>query len=249
VNRVARAWAELMRLLGYERYAAQGGDMGALITPELGRVVPESVIGIHVNAATLGFQPLGPVPENVQAQLTEQERQRLAAIGTFATEGSGYMAIQSTRPQTLAYGLTDSPVGQLAWIIEKFKEWSNPSAELPEDAVDRDTLLTNVMLYWLTATGGSAARMYYEGRKYGERGWFPLTRSEVPTAVANFAGDMAIRRWAEEANTIVRWTDFDRGRHFAALDECFRIGMCDVSCPLTSKTARSGSLIRAAWID
>jgi hypothetical protein len=107
------------------------------------------------------------------------------------------------------YGLTDSPIGQLAWIVEKFKEWSNRSAEVPEDAVERDTLLTNVMVYWLTATGGSAARMYYEGRKYAERGWFPLRRSEVPTAVANFAGDMAIRRWAEEANTVVRWTEFD----------------------------------------
>ncbi len=207
-----------MRRLGYQRYAAQGGDMGALITPELGRVAPEAVIGLHVNAATLGFQPLGPVTEDVLAELTDQERQYLAAIGMFAAEGSGYMAIQSTRPQTLAYGLTDSPVGQLAWIIEKFKEWSTPSAELPDDAVDRDTLLTNVMLYWLTATAGSAARVYYEGRMYAQSGWFPLTRSEVPTAVANFAGDMAIRHWAEEANTIVRWSEFDRGGHFAALE-------------------------------
>jgi pimeloyl-ACP methyl ester carboxylesterase len=217
-NRVARAWVELMSRLGYERFAAQGGDMGALITPELGRVAPESVIGIHVNAATLGFQPMGPVSEDVVGQLTDSERQRLAAIGAFAAGGSGYMAIQSTRPQTLAYGLTDSPAGQLAWIMEKFKEWTNPSAELPEDAIGRDTLLTNVMLYWLTATGGSAARMYYEGQKYGQSGWFPLKRSEVPTTVANFAGDMAIRHFAEEANTIVRWSDFERGGHFAALE-------------------------------
>ncbi|MFD9510673.1 epoxide hydrolase family protein [Streptomyces mirabilis] len=217
-NRVARAWVELMHRLGYERFAAQGGDLGALITPEIGRVAPESVIGIHVNAATLGFQPMGPAPEDVVAKLTDQEQQRLAAIGMFAAVGSGYMAIQSTRPQTLAYGLTDSPAGQLAWIIEKFKEWSNPSAELPEDAIDRDTLLTNVMLYWLTATGGSAARMYYEGGKYAQAGWFPLTRSQVPTAVANFAGDTAIRHWAEVANTVVRWSEFDRGGHFAALE-------------------------------
>ena len=216
VNRVARAWAELMRRLGYERYAAQGGDMGALITPALGRVAPESVIGIHVNAAAVGFQPLGPVPEDVQAQLTDEERERLAAAGAFSADGTGYRAIQSTRPQTLAYGLTDSPVGQLAWIIEKFKEWSNPSAELPEDAVDRDTLLTNVMLYWLTATAGSAARMYYESSQVTD--WFPTTDSGVPTAVANFAGDTAIRRFAEEANTIVRWSEFDRGGHFAALE-------------------------------
>jgi epoxide hydrolase len=216
VSRVARAWAELMRRLGYERYAAQGGDMGALISPALGRVAPESVIGIHVNAAAVGFQPLGPVPEDVQAELTEAERERLAAAGAFSEDGTGYRAIQSTRPQTLAYGLTDSPVGQLAWIIEKFKEWSNPSAELPEDAVDRDTLLTNVMLYWLTATAGSAARMYYESTQ--DTDWFPTTSSGVPTAVANFPEDTAIRRFAEEANTIVRWSEFDRGGHFAALE-------------------------------
>lgn len=216
VNRVARAWAELMRRLGYGRYAAQGGDMGALISPALGRLAPDSVIGIHVNAASVGFQPLGPVPEDVQAQLTDEERQRLAAISAFGEDGTGYRAIQSTRPQTLAYGLTDSPVGQLAWIIEKFKEWSNPTAELPEDAVDRDTLLTNVMLYWLTATAGSAARMYYESTHVTD--WFPTTNSGVPTAVANFAGDTAIRRIAEETNTIVRWSEFARGGHFAALE-------------------------------
>ncbi|EOD63202.1 hydrolase [Amycolatopsis vancoresmycina DSM 44592] len=120
MTRVALAWAELMRRLGYERYAAQGGDLGALISPELGRVAPGAVIGIHVNAATVGFQPSGPVPEAVRAQLTAAERQRLAALGRFTAEGTGYRAIQSTRPQTLAYGLTDSPAGQLAWIIEKF---------------------------------------------------------------------------------------------------------------------------------
>jgi pimeloyl-ACP methyl ester carboxylesterase len=216
VNRVARAWAELMRRLGYERYAAQGGDMGALISPALGRVAPESVVGIHVNAAAVGFQPLGPVPEDVQAELTDGERERIAAAGEFSEDGTGYRAIQSTRPQTLAYGLNDSPVGQLAWIIEKFKEWSNPSAELPEDAVDRDTLLTNVMQYWLTGTAGSSARMYYESTQITD--WFPTTSSGVPTAVANFPGDMAIRRFAEETNTIVRWSEFDRGGHFAALE-------------------------------
>ncbi|MCX5597918.1 epoxide hydrolase [Streptomyces phaeochromogenes] len=216
VGRTARAWAELMRRLGYERYGAQGGDLGALISPALGRVAPESVIGVHVNAASVGFIPLGPVAEDVQAELTDRERQSLAAIGRFTSDGFGYNVLQSTRPQTLAYGLTDSPVGQLAWIMEKFKEWTHSSAELPEDAVDRDTLLTNVMLYWLTGTGGSAARMYYENGHSGD--WFPVTRSEVPTAVANFGEDVAIRRWTEETNTVVRWTEFDRGGHFAALE-------------------------------
>ncbi|MDQ0953599.1 pimeloyl-ACP methyl ester carboxylesterase [Streptomyces phaeochromogenes] len=216
VGRTARAWAELMRRLGYERYGAQGGDLGALISPALGRIAPESVIGVHVNAASVGFIPLGPVDEEVQAELTDRERQSLAAIGRFTSDGFGYNVLQSTRPQTLAYGLTDSPVGQLAWIMEKFKEWTHSSAELPEDAVDRDTLLTNVMLYWLTGTAGSAARMYYENGHSGD--WFPVTRSEVPTAVANFGEDVAIRRWTEETNTVVRWTEFDRGGHFAALE-------------------------------
>ncbi|MFF3712541.1 epoxide hydrolase family protein [Streptomyces phaeochromogenes] len=216
VGRTARAWAELMRRLGYERYGAQGGDLGALISPALGRIAPGSVIGVHVNAASVGFIPLGPVAEDVQAELTDRERQSLAAIGRFTSDGFGYNVLQSTRPQTLAYGLTDSPVGQLAWIMEKFKEWTHSSAELPEDAVDRDTLLTNVMLYWLTGTAGSAARMYYENGHSGD--WFPVTRSEVPTAVANFGEDVAIRRWTEETNTVVRWTEFDRGGHFAALE-------------------------------
>ncbi|GGN89920.1 microsomal epoxide hydrolase [Streptomyces albiflavescens] len=217
VSRTARAWAELMRRLGYERYGAHGGDLGALISPELGRIAPESVIGVHVNAASVGFIPLGPVPDDVQAELTDQERRRLASIATFTTDGFGYNAIQSTRPQTLAYGLTDSPVGQLAWIFEKFKEWTHSSAQLPEDAVDRDVLLTNVMLYWLTGTAGPAARMYYENSHSGD--WFPVSRSAVPTAVANFDEDVAIRRWAEQTNTIVRWTEFDRGGHFAALEQ------------------------------
>ncbi|WP_329443954.1 epoxide hydrolase family protein [Streptomyces canus] len=216
VNRVARAWAELMRRLGYERYGAQGGDLGALISPALGRVAPESVVGVHVNAASVGFIPLGPVDEEAQQGLTDRERRSLASIAEFTTDGFGYNALQSTRPQTLSYALTDSPVGQLAWIMEKFQAWTHSSATLPEDAIDRDTLLTNVMLYWLTGTAGSAARMYYENSHVPD--WFPTAASGVPTAVANFGEDVAIRRWAEEVNTLVRWTEFDRGGHFAALE-------------------------------
>ncbi|MEV3912087.1 epoxide hydrolase family protein [Streptomyces canus] len=216
VNRVARAWAELMRRLGYERYGAQGGDLGALISPALARVAPESVAGVHVNAASVGFIPLGPVDEEAQQGLTARERQSLASIAEFTTDGFGYNALQSTRPQTLSYALTDSPVGQLAWIMEKFQAWTHSSATLPEDAMDRDTLFTNVMLYWLTGTAGSAARMYYENSHVPD--WFPTATSGVPTAVANFGEDVAIRRWAEQANTLVRWTEFDRGGHFAALE-------------------------------
>ncbi|MFF7072501.1 epoxide hydrolase [Streptomyces pseudovenezuelae] len=216
VNRVARAWAELMRRLGYERYGAQGGDMGALIAPALARIAPESVVGVHVNAASVGFIPLGPVDDKAREGLTDRELRSLASIAEFTTDGFGYNALQSTRPQTLSYGLTDSPVGQLAWIMEKFQAWTHSSAALPEDAIDRDTLLTNVMLYWLTGTAGSAARMYYENSHVPD--WFPTQTSGVPTAVANFGEDVAIRRWAEQANTLVRWTEFDRGGHFAALE-------------------------------
>jgi pimeloyl-ACP methyl ester carboxylesterase len=216
VNRVARAWAELMHRLGYERYGAQGGDLGALISPALARVAPESVVGVHVNAASVGFIPLGPVDEEARDGLTDRERRSLTSIAEFTTDGFGYNALQSTRPQTLSYALTDSPVGQLAWIMEKFQAWTHSSAALPEDAIDRDTLLTNVMLYWLTGTAGSAARMYYENSHVPD--WFPTTSSGVPTAVANFGEDVAIRRWAEQVNTVVRWTEFDRGGHFAALE-------------------------------
>jgi epoxide hydrolase len=215
-TRVAGAWAELMRRLGYERYGAQGGDMGALISPDLGRVDSDHVVGVHVNAASVGFIPLGPVDLEVMAGLGEIDRQRLALIQHFTTELWGYNALQSTRPATLAHALTDSPVGQLAWIVEKFKDWTDESAALPEDAVDRDCILTNVMLYWLTRTAGSAANIYYEGMHTGE--WSPPVRSPVPTGVAVFAQDPAIRHFGEQANTIIHWTDFDTGGHFAALE-------------------------------
>ncbi|AKE01116.1 epoxide hydrolase (plasmid) [Rhodococcus erythropolis] len=218
-NRIAKAWAELMSRLGYDRYAAQGGDLGALVTPELGRVAPQALIGIHLNAASLGFTPLGPPSDDDIAQLADTDMAKLGAMKEFQDTGTGYQAIQSTRPQTLSYGLTDSPVGQLAWIIEKFKEWSNPGAVLPDDAIERDLLLTNVSIYWLTATGGSAGRVYYEGRVYySAGGGMPLTNSGVPTAVANFAGDTAIRYFGEQANTIARWNEYGTGGHFAALE-------------------------------
>jgi pimeloyl-ACP methyl ester carboxylesterase len=213
--RVTRAFADLMARLGYERYGAQGGDFGAFVSPELGRLAPDRVVGVHVNAASLGFIPLGPVDDADAAALTEVERRRLAMLRNFRTEEWGYNAIQSTRPQTLAYGLTDSPAGQLAWIAEKFRMWTDEAAELPEDAVDRDHLLTNVSVYWLTGTAGSSARLYHEN---AHGAWAPPRRSEVPTGVAVFGQDVSIRRYAEQANTIVHWSDFERGGHFAAME-------------------------------
>ncbi|MGH2675415.1 MAG: epoxide hydrolase family protein [Actinomycetota bacterium] len=211
-TRVARAWADLMSRLGYERYGAQGGDWGAMVTPELGRVDQDHVVGVHVNAATVGFIPMGPPDE--MATFTDAEKVRLDRLNNYLAEMAGYFQIQSTRPQTLAYGLHDSPVGQLAWIVEKFKEWTH-DADVPEDAVDRDHMLTNVMLYWLTGTAGSSAQIYYEGMHSGSWGSEP---GPTPTGVANFAEDVAIRRYAEQGNNIVHWSEFDRGGHFAAME-------------------------------
>ncbi|WP_181780626.1 epoxide hydrolase family protein [Pseudonocardia pini] len=206
-HRIATAFAELMRRLGYDRYAAQGGDFGAFVVPDLGRVDAEHVVGVHVNAATMGFIPFGAVPAEEQAALTDVEQARLARLQTYLADGNGYFQIQATRPQTVAHALADSPAGQLAWVLEKFHEWS-------VCPIDRDRILTNVMLYWLTDTAGSAANLYYESM-HSER-W--PSRSGVPTGVAAFAEDVAIRRYAEAVNTITHWSDFETGGHFAALE-------------------------------
>jgi pimeloyl-ACP methyl ester carboxylesterase len=213
--RTARAWAELMRRLGYDRYGAQGGDMGAMVSPELGRVDTGHVVGIHVNAASVGFIPLGPVDEADLAKFTDADRAAMKRIEWFRNEEFGYNLVQSTRPATIGYALTDSPVGQLAWIVEKVRAWTDPALDRPEDAIDRDRILTDVMMYWLTGTAASAANLYYE-LAHGD--WAPPVKSPVPTGVANFAVDPAIRVIAEHANTIVHWTQFDRGGHFAALE-------------------------------
>jgi len=209
--RVAQAWADLMRRLGYERYGAQGGDTGAMVSPRLGQIDSEHVVGIHVNS--LVTFPSGQ-PDELK-DLSDGDQKRLELMQRWQNELSGYAILQSTRPQTLSYALTDSPVGQLAWIVEKFKDWTDPAAVLPEDAVDRDRLLTNVSIYWLTATAGSSARIYYEGAKsWGEAS----EPSGVPTGVAVFPMDVTIRPIAERAHNIVRWTEFDRGGHFAAME-------------------------------
>jgi pimeloyl-ACP methyl ester carboxylesterase len=212
IRRVAQAFAELMRRLGYDRYGVQGGDLGALIAPDMGRMDDQHVTGVHVNAATMGFIPFGPMDEDTLAGLSSVERERIARRDAYLTEGNGYFQIQATRPQTVSYGLTDSPVGLLAWIVEKFKEWTH--GDLPEESVDRDRMLTNVAIYWFTGTAGSAANMYYENM---HSGLWP-TPSTTPTGVAVFAEDIAIRRYAEQGNNIVHWSDFDTGGHFAALE-------------------------------
>jgi len=213
-RRIAGALAELMARLGYGRYGAQGGDFGAFVAPDLGRVDPDHVIGVHVNAATMGFIPFGDIPEQDQATFSPAEKERAQRLQGYLAEGNGYFQIQSTRPQTLSYALTDSPAGQLAWIVEKFKEWTNTGHALPEDAIPRDEILADVSVYWFTGTAGSTANLYYESMHSGD--W--PTPSPVPTGVAVFAEDVAIRRYAEHANNIVHWSDFGTGGHFAALE-------------------------------
>ncbi|MFB9831646.1 epoxide hydrolase family protein [Actinoallomurus acaciae] len=220
--RIAAAFGELMRRLGYRRYGAQGGDWGAAISRELGRTHPEQIIGVHLNLIPGTAASAEPTPEELAA-LDPAERARALASWArtqeWERERTGYAVLQCTRPQTLAYGLTDSPVGQLAWIVEKFKEWTD-SGERPEEAVDRDRLLTNVMLYWLTGTAGSSARIYYE-RAHADYWGRPPEPSTAPTALAVFPEEnfIALRHLAERANTIVRWTEYDRGGHFAAMEE------------------------------
>ena len=213
-GRIATAFTALMARLGYDQYGVQGGDIGAFEAPLMGQLDPEHVIGVHVNA--LVTFPSGD-PAELEG-LSEAEQARLARFQNFENDMSGYMSIQGTRPQTLAYGLADSPVGQLAWIVEKFKEWTDPAAALPEDAVDRDHMLTDVSIYWFTNSAGSSANLYYE--TYHDPSLFaPRERGTVPTGVAvSTTQDIAIRRFAERDHNVVHWTEFDQGGHFAAME-------------------------------
>ncbi|MEE8599731.1 epoxide hydrolase family protein [Euzebya tangerina] len=223
-DRMAAAYAVLMDRLGYDHYGTQGGDFGAFIAPAVGRAAPDRVVGAHVNAATYGFIPWGPVDDDERATLSEVERARLDRLARWTDEGMGYFHLQNTKPQTLSYGLADSPVAQLAWMIEKFQAWTHPAPDLPEAAIERDTLLTHVTLYWLTNTGGTSAAAYYED---AHSGWEEADADQasdgeagaVPLGVAVFAEDIAIRRYAEGSNpTITHWSDIDVGGHFAAME-------------------------------
>ena len=215
--RTTRAWAELMSRLGYDRYGAQGGDIGAGITGMLAGVDPGHLAGVHLNSDPLavGAVALPPAEQADAAAVTDAHRATLARMRQFQADGLGYLHLQTTRPQTIAYALNDSPVAQLAWIAEKFREWTDPAAELPEDAVDRDRLLTNVSLYWFTGSGASAAQFLYEAAHAHE--W--PGPSEVPQGWAVFAAtDDLVRRLIDPEEKIAHWSEFDRGGHFAAME-------------------------------
>jgi microsomal epoxide hydrolase len=221
VGRIAQAFAELMRRLGYARYVAQGGDFGSVVALILSELDRSHVLGVHINMLLNG--PVTDQPGEL-AGLTTADLARLDKLSAFRRDGAGYMTIQATRPQTLAYGLTDSPVGQLAWIAEKFFEWGDVRAS-SDDAVARDALLTNVMIYWLTRSAGSSANLYYEVAPMlpNVPGLLPARApNDIPLAVAVFARDMflPVRRFADrEFPNIRQWHEFDRGGHFAAMEE------------------------------
>ena len=210
VERIARAWATLMERLGYGRYGAQGGDWGAMVTASLGHQDPAHVAGIHLNM---------PLAAPGSFDLTDLTPEEVAALESFADHrswGTGYSKEQSTRPQTVGYGLVDSPVGQAAWIIEKFCAWSDCDGH-PEHVFTRDELLDNVMLYWLPAAGASSARLYWES--FVRPGFDEVT---VPTGCSIFPKEIMrmSRRWAATRFTDIRyWNELDRGGHFAAFEQ------------------------------
>ena len=213
-GRVAAALAELMARLGYDRYGVHGGDHGAFLAPRIARDNASHVIGVHVNA--LVTFPTGDPAD--MAALSDADRQRLGAMKQFQDGGSAYMQLAGTRPATIAQLLADSPAGQLAWIAEKYQEWTGGAHELPDEAIGRDAMLTTASIYWLTDTARSVANYYYE-RFHDPAMFAPAPKGTVPTGVAVFpTADYAIRAFAEKTHNITRWTEFGSGGHFPALE-------------------------------
>jgi epoxide hydrolase len=215
LTRTSKAWVELMHRLGYDRYGAHGGDIGGGVSGDLGIHDPAGVVGAHVSTDPTALALIGGMLPDEAEDMTEAQKRRLEELRGWEANGRGYLQIQSTRPQTLAYGLNDSPAAQLAWIVEKFKEWTNPDAELPEDAVDRDQLLTNVSIYWFTGTGASAGRFIYEAA-HAERDWGAM--SPAPAGMAVFAADDLLRYVLNRDGHIEHWSEFEDGGHFPAME-------------------------------
>lgn len=210
VEKIARAWAELMSRLGYTRWVAQGGDWGSAVTTAIGAQAPEGCIGIHVN------MPIGRPGSDDLANPSPDELKALQALQYYQEWDSGYSKQQSTRPQTVGYGLVDSPVGLAGWIFEKMHAWTDNTGS-PFDALSKDAILDNIMLYWLPATGASAARLYWESfAKFGEG------EVTIPAGASAFPKEIipAPRKWAARRYTkLVYWNDLPRGGHFAAWEQ------------------------------
>lgn len=214
VEKIGRAWGMLMARLGYERYVAQGGDWGAIVTQSMGLTETEHCEAIHVNMPIVG-----PDPETMQ-DLTESEQAALEDMTHYTEWGSGYSKQQSTRPQTLGYGLADSPVGQAAWIIEKFWAWTDcdeGGEKHPENVLSKDELLDNVMMYWLTNSAASSAQLYWES--FNSTGIDPI---DMPVGCSIFPKELfrCSKRWAQKRfSSLIYWNELDRGGHFAAFEQ------------------------------
>lgn len=208
--RIARAFAELMDRLGYDRYGAQGGDWGAQVATRIGSLDAEHCAAIHLNMP-VADPPEEPVP------LSDDDKAGLATLREFQREGAGYSIVQSTRPQTVGAALNDSPAGLLAWIVEKFREWSDCDGH-PEPTFTRDQLLTNVMVYWVTQTITSSARLYWE-RQHTDAGLPAYV--DVPTGVARYPKEIirTPRPWVEQRYHVTHWVEMPRGGHFAAMEQ------------------------------
>jgi len=207
-DRIAKAWAELMRRLGYERYVAQGGDWGALVTTRLAQQRPAGLAAIHLNFPLV-------IPDPIPAAQTPEEQRAVEAWARFQSQGFGYYQLQMTRPQTVGYALADSPVGQAAWIYEKFRFWTDNDGD-PESALTRDETLDNITLYWLTDTAASSARLYFEN------GVVPASRVDFPVGCSVFPKEIfrAPRSWADRFYpNLIYWNEPDRGGHFAAFEQ------------------------------
>ncbi|MDJ0789437.1 MAG: alpha/beta fold hydrolase [Myxococcota bacterium] len=210
VQKIAATWTQLMQRLGYERFVAQGGDWGAMVTTAIGMQGDGHCRAIHLN------MPIVPPDPETMSELTPQEQSALAGIKHYQDWDSGYSKQQSTRPQSLGYGLVDSPAGQAAWILEKFWSWTDCNGH-PENALGRDEMLDNVMLYWLPATGASSARLYWESFRNP-----PFDPVKVPVGCSIFPKEIfrSSRRWAEKHfGGLLHWNELDRGGHFAAFEQ------------------------------
>jgi len=207
--------AKLMARLGYDRYGVQGGDWGSIISRWTAFNHAEHVVGMHLNFVT-GTVP--PDPNNPNEGVTEIELARMQERQQFMSTERGYSGIQGTKPQTLGYGLNDSPVGLAAWIVEKFRAWCDCDDDI-ESTFTKDDLLTNITIYWVTGTITSSTRLYYESRNTAPSR--PLGYIDVPTGAALFPKEINFppRRWAEARYNVVRWTEMPRGGHFAALEQ------------------------------
>lgn len=204
-----------MARLGYTRYGAQGGDWGSIISTQVALQDAAHVAGLHLNMC-VGAAPAGSDPN---AGLTARELERLKQRQVFQAEETGYQQIQGTKPQTIGIALNDSPAALAAWIVEKFTSWCDCNGH-PETAFTKDELLTNIMLYWVTETAASAARIYYESR-HAPPAPTAGRRIETPTACADFPKEIiwSPRKWLEPRYNITRWTEMPRGGHFAALEQ------------------------------